>query len=239
MTKSAHKTQSMSETVGNVTHLPASMMGLGAISVAAGVIILAWPGATLTLIASVFGIFVLIYGVFRLISAIGSDQRSGGGRALLALVGVVSILVGLLVLRNPLQTLATVALLLGLFWVVSGLLETVHAAGSPGMRARGWAIAAGVVTVIAGIFVLAYPGTSLVVLVLLLGLQLIVAGIMLFAMGWQARKRARQPAPSIARPRTAPDAEGHPAAEGQATADRQATEDRQTTAERPRTSGPS
>lgn len=210
------KRRSMPETAGYLAQLPGSVIGLGIITILAGVAILVWPGATVGAIGLVFGIFLLINGVFRLVSALASDERSGGSRALVALLGVVSILVGVLVLRHPFQTLAIMTLLLGLYWVISGLLETIHAVGSPGLSGRGWAVAAGLISLAAGIVVLVYPAVSLVVLVWLLGVQLVIGGAFVVALGIQIRRELRSAAPSVPQRRA-------PSEPRQAAADRHQT----------------
>lgn len=207
MTEAAYKskTEKLTEVTGDLAHLPITIITVGVVAVAAGLIILVWPGATLALIALVVGIFLLVHGAFRLVSAVASDERTRGGRAMLALLGVVSILVGLLVLRHPLQTLAALTVLLGLYWVLSGVLETVRAIGSHGMPGRGWAIAGGLVSLAAGVVVLAYTAASLVVLVWLLGLQLAIWGVLAIATGIHVQRTLRAGPETIASPRTAPE----------------------------------
>jgi len=161
---------------------------LGVVSFVAGVLVLAWPGATVLAIAIVFAAQVLVGGVLRLVAALSAEEIRGGGRVLLALLAIVSILAGVLFLRHPFQTLTVLTLLLGLFWVLAGVLEIVHAAGARDMPARGWAIAAGVLGALAGVVVLVYPGMSLLPLVWFLGLELLIYGALTIARGLRARR---------------------------------------------------
>ncbi|HJQ48879.1 MAG TPA: DUF308 domain-containing protein [Amycolatopsis sp.] len=177
---------------GALARSSAGIISIGVIAVIAGIAVLAWPHATAKVIAIIFGIFALINGVFQLVSAIASDgPRGAGARVLLALAGVLSLLLGIVCLRHPFQTLAILTLLLGLFWVVSGVVGVVHAAGSPEMSGRGFAIFAGVITALAGIVLLVYPSVSLTVLVWLLGLQLLVSGAVVVGWGIAARHDSR------------------------------------------------
>lgn len=157
-------------------------VAFGAITLVAGILVLVWPGQSLLAIAVILGIWLLVAGVFRLVAAIALDEAQSSSRVLLALLGVLAILVGLLCLARPFQTVTALALLLGAFWVVGGVIEFFHglAARVPG---RGWAMAGGLISVIAGIVVLAYPGASLLVLVWLFGIWLIVLGIVGIAGG--------------------------------------------------------
>jgi uncharacterized membrane protein HdeD (DUF308 family) len=163
-------------------------VAFGAVSMIAGVVVLAWPGATAAVIAIIFALNVLLSGILRVVAAVGSEEAGGGGRALLAVLGIMSILVGLLCLRHPFQTVGVLVVLFGLFWIVTGVLETVHAAGSKGMPRRGWAIAAGLLSVVAGIVVLSFTAASVLALVWLLGLQLLIYGAMTISHGWQLRR---------------------------------------------------
>jgi uncharacterized membrane protein HdeD (DUF308 family) len=177
-------------------HASSWVLALGASTALAGVLVLVWPGATLKVIAVVFGIFLLVSGVFRLVSASRKDETGGVSRALVALVGVFSIVVGLLCLRNPFQTLAVLTLLLGLFWVISGGVEVVHALARRELTGRGWAIGMGGLTLAAGILVLVYPSATLLVLVWLVGLHLLLSGGIAIALGVHLHREERTVVPA-------------------------------------------
>ncbi|SER22495.1 HdeD family acid-resistance protein [Actinokineospora terrae] len=145
----------------------------GVLMVGVGVAALVWPGASLVLLAVLFGITLMANGVVRVVQAI-ADSGSGGSRVLLGLLGALSLLVGVLCLRAPLQTLALLAVLIGSWWLVSGVLAVVAALGDGG--GGGWSVALGVLSAIAGVYVLVQPGISLAALEVALGVGLIVLG---------------------------------------------------------------
>lgn len=174
--------------MGEMARSATGVIVFGAVSLVAGVVVLAWPGATLLAIAVVFASQVLVGGFLRLVAALSAEEIRGGGRVLLALLGIVSILAGVLFLRHPFQTLAVLALLLGLFWVMAGVFEVVHSSGARNMPARGWALAAGVLQVVSGIFLLSFTAVSLLALVWLLGVELLVYGAITVARGIQMRQ---------------------------------------------------
>jgi uncharacterized membrane protein HdeD (DUF308 family) len=175
--------------VGRLTQLadsPALVLAAGALSVLIGLLVLVWPGATIRIIAWLFAIQLLVAGVLQLVSAF-SAARGPGGRVLFALLGALSILVGLLCLREPLQTALVIGLLIGAMWVVQGVAGMVHAIANESGAARGWAITSGVLSVLGGAVVLVYPGTSLVVLTWLFGIVLVAIGVVLVAQGLSTR----------------------------------------------------
>jgi len=162
-------------------------MALGIISLLAGGAVLAWPGRTLIVVAVLFGIQLVVTGIFRFVAAFASEDLTGGTRVLLAVLGVLSLIIGLYAVRHVLITLIALALLLGIFWIVSGAIELFMALSHREMAHRGWNALMGIISVLAGIVVLAYPGISLLVLAIVLGAWLIVFGAMQVTLAFRIR----------------------------------------------------
>ena len=112
---------------------------------------------------------------------------------LVLLSGILNIFIGILLLTNPLQTVTALVWVLGLYWFVHGIFILV------GMfldhSAWGWKLFTGILSIIAGIYVLRYPIASAAVIpaiiVLLLGIQGLIVGIIALVMafkggGWGA-----------------------------------------------------
>src|ERR1700731_592379 len=166
------------------------MMTFGVISLLDGVAVLAWPGRTLIVIAVLFGIQLIVTGIFRFVAAFASDDLTGGTRVLLAVLGVLSLIIGLYAVRHVLVTLLALALLLGIFWIISGAVELFTALSRRGMRGRGWTATMVILSILAGIVVLVYPGITLVVLAVVLGVWLLVFGAMQIFLAFQIRSLA-------------------------------------------------
>ncbi|HEY6424226.1 MAG TPA: DUF308 domain-containing protein [Pseudonocardiaceae bacterium] len=161
---------------------PGWTIALGVLTLITGILIVSWPGPTLLVIAVLFGLQLLIAGIFRLVAALAMDELEHGSRVLFALLGILYLVAGILCLRSPFQTVAILALLLGLVWTVGGVIGIIHGIGG-NVPSRGWAIASGVISAIAGIIVLVYPISSLLALSWLLGILFIVLGIFTIAEG--------------------------------------------------------
>jgi uncharacterized membrane protein HdeD (DUF308 family) len=97
---------------------------------------------------------------------------------LLLMGGILNIIIGILLLTNPAKTTIAFAWVLGLYWLVQGILTLV------GMfldhSAWGWKLFMGILGILAGIVVMRHPIASAVVLpaiiVLLLGIQGVIVG---------------------------------------------------------------
>src|ERR1700716_3909991 len=166
------------------------IMAFGIITLLAGVAVLAWPGRTLIVIAVLFGIQLVVTGIFRFVAAFASDDLTGGTRVLLAVLGVLSLIIGLYAIRHVLVTLLALALLLGIFWVVSGTVGLFTALSHRGMQGRGWTPVMGILSIVSGIIVLAYPGISLLVLAVVLSIWLLVFGAMQITLAFRIRSLA-------------------------------------------------
>jgi uncharacterized membrane protein HdeD (DUF308 family) len=154
------------------------LLAYGILTLLAGVAVLAWPKETLLVLAVLFGVQLIISGFFRLVAALASDDLTGGTRVLLALLGVLSVIVGLWAVRHVLLTLLALTVFLGIYWVISGVIDIFTALAHRGLPARGWTAASGVLSACAGLIVLAFPGLTLLGLAVVLGIWLIIFGIM-------------------------------------------------------------
>jgi uncharacterized membrane protein HdeD (DUF308 family) len=146
---------------------------LGVVTAVAGGLIMAWPGGTLVAAAVIVGIQLIVAGVVRAVTAFTFDVESVAARILFLLLGILLVVLGIVCLRSPQRTIALLVLLFGISCVISGALELFHGFTGGG----GWAIASGIVSILVGIVVLAYPVTSVSTLVWLFGITLVVIGL--------------------------------------------------------------
>lgn len=166
----------------------------GVLTVLAGIGVLVWPGVTLLTLAILFAIQLFVLGVFRIVGAFAVPDTSAGMRVLAVIVGIVSVIVGVLCLRTPLQTIVVLTLVLGLFWLVNGITELVMGLAGRGEPGRGWTILSGVIGVLGGIVVLSAPVRSAVTLAVVLGIVLLAHGIVVTVGGFRGTGPAERPA---------------------------------------------
>jgi uncharacterized membrane protein HdeD (DUF308 family) len=164
-----------------------AVLTVAALTVAVGVLLLAWPKATLIVVAILLGAGLVISGLFRLIEGFTAKDASGGTRAAYVVIGLLAILVGLYCLRHHDVTIFLLALLVGAFWIVHGVTDLAVAATSGPAPGRGLRMVAGLIGVAAGIIVLFWPGISLVVLLTVLGIWLIFYGVVLAVLAFRLR----------------------------------------------------
>ena len=175
------------------------ILTFGILSVILGIMVMAWPHATVKVVAFIFGIELFIAGVYSLVRAFTPSAE--GERVLLAVLGVLGILVGILVLRHLFQTVALLVLLLGLYWVIHGIFEFFVGLFDRHTPGRWWVVFSGLLSFVAGVILLAWPAPTLLVVVWVLGLFLVIYGLMAVVAAFAARSirgRGRGPTPAVA-----------------------------------------
>jgi uncharacterized membrane protein HdeD (DUF308 family) len=161
------------------------VLAWGIVTLVAGVGTVVWPGRTIVVVAILIGIQFFVSGILRLVSAFAFEGE--GHRAWDVLVGLASVVVGILCLRDVFQTIAALTLIIGIMWVIQGISEFF--AGVAGLTVhRGLTILMGILGFVAGVVVLTYPITSVLTLAWVLGVWLTAYGIMLIAAAFAVRR---------------------------------------------------
>jgi uncharacterized membrane protein HdeD (DUF308 family) len=167
-----------------------AVLAFGLVTILIGVILMVFTQESVKFFAVMTAIYLLISGIFMLVSSFTTDVGGTGLRVLSALAGVASILLGIYALRDIAQAVEILVLLIGFAWIIRGIAEVIDGIASPGMPGRGWAIFMGALSLVAGIVVLVWPVTSIGVLVWVTGLWLVVLGIVEVIGSFQLRKLA-------------------------------------------------
>jgi len=158
------------------------VMLFGVAVLGVGIFFVASPHETLSTFTVIAGILLLVDGV---VAVIASIFRRGEGRGMLAMIGVLSAIAGLVLIKKPFGALVVFALIFGVWLIVAGVVRFVAAFGEPEGRAGNIAIA--IFDVIAGIVILSWPGPSLATLAVIIGIVLIFRGALWIGAGWELR----------------------------------------------------
>ncbi|MEW2565734.1 DUF308 domain-containing protein [Streptomyces sp. NPDC047070] len=174
------------EVLAKLGHSWTWILGSAVATLVPGVLVLVWPDETLHVLAVLIGLYLLVTGGFRFVASFAREDL--GERLPGLLLAVLYVLAGVLCLRNPLQTIAALSLIVGVVWLVSGILTLYTAIVAKGLPHRGFLFGAAVIGILAGIVVLALPTESARALTRLLGLWLVLLGLVevVIAFAWRA-----------------------------------------------------
>ncbi|WP_137147413.1 HdeD family acid-resistance protein [Mycolicibacterium sp. CR10] len=157
-------------------HLWKSALLSGVLAVILGAMVLAWPAITLFVAAIFFGAYLLITGISQVIFAF-SLHVSAGGRVLLFLSGAAALILAVLCFRSLQESILLLAIWIGVGFIFRGVATAVSAISDPTLPGRGWEMFIGVISLIAGVVMLAFPFASLATLTQVVGIWLIVIGV--------------------------------------------------------------
>jgi uncharacterized membrane protein HdeD (DUF308 family) len=157
-------------------HLWKSTLASGVLALALGILVLVWPGISVLVAAIVFGAYLLIAGVVQVIFAL-SLNVSVSGRLLLFISGAAALLLAALCLRSFAESILVLAVAIGVGFIFRGVATAISAISDPTLPGRPWHVFIGVMSLLAGIVLMASPLESLRILALVVGIWLIVIGL--------------------------------------------------------------
>jgi uncharacterized membrane protein HdeD (DUF308 family) len=168
-------------------------------AVAFGVVALMWPTITLLILAWAFGIYAIIDGTIQIID--GTRRRDRPRWWISLLLGLLELVAGVLALIWPGISAVALAIVIGVWALVTGFIEIFSAVRQRRERRRpGLLLLVGLVSVAAGMVILTWPVHGAVALAALVGGFAVVYGIVLAVLAL----RLRTAAPATTEPFPAP-----------------------------------
>ncbi len=165
----------------------------GTVSALAGIAVIVWPDITLLALALIAGINLMLLSGLLIGQTIGSDDE--GDHTLRIVVGIVGVVAGLIVIRRPGETLLVLILAVGIWLVLTGILELLRGVLVAGNH-RLLRFLGGVVDIVIGILVLSLPKLSLGTVAVLIGISFIIRGLSLAVTGFRQRGGSVAPMPA-------------------------------------------
>ncbi len=168
----------------------------GVLAFALGLVFLIWPGITIGTAVALFAVFCFVDAIVAVVRLFSSG-RSVGDRIVQILRMVVDVAAAVVAIAYPGATAEVLTVIIGVYAIVVGVLEL---SGSDGPLARaagssGFVVAAGVLSIIAGVLLIIWPGIGVVTLAIVFGLYLAAYGAVLLVSAAMAPKGGTVPNP--------------------------------------------
>jgi uncharacterized membrane protein HdeD (DUF308 family) len=154
------------------------------ITLAFGIMLIAWPAISLTVLVLLFGAFALVDGALTL--AMGLQIPSGeAARPVACIAGAVAVIVGIATFLWPGLTEVVLLVLVAVRAIIVGVAEMVMAVQIGRHEPAAWLFACvGLLSVAFGTLLFVYPRTGILALVWVIGLYAIVIGAISLARAW-------------------------------------------------------
>jgi uncharacterized membrane protein HdeD (DUF308 family) len=161
-------------------------LGAGVLTLIAALIVLIEPHGSLTAIAVVLGVYLVIVGIILVAGAALIDLN----RWLVVALGVLAAIAGLFVIIHPGTAITTVRIVFGIYLLITGIVHLDAARRSQGDRLAE--TLPGALGVIAGLVFLFAPKLGLAALALFVGIYLLIRAAVDFTLAWHMHRAAER-----------------------------------------------
>lgn len=161
---------------------------MGVLTIIFGFLAMAMPWITGQSILLLIGMLVMAGGVTRMIWAFKAGSLGKG--LLVFLVGVLTLLAGIVIVANPILSSGVLTIMLAAYFFVDGIAELTTAFGLPsGQDGKGWLMFDGLLTTLLGIAIsTGFPFAGVFAIGLLLGIKLLFVGVTMLTLGTAAKR---------------------------------------------------
>ncbi|MFZ4841634.1 HdeD family acid-resistance protein [Mycetocola saprophilus] len=147
----------------------------GIVAVLVGILILARPGSALIAVGWLFGLYFIVAGVMRLITAALATDSDTVYRISSGILGLLLVAGGIYTLENPVFGATILATVIGITWIIEGVAALT---GRSNDRAKWFGILYGILSIVAGVMVLFIPLSTAAILLIFAAIFLVIGGIL-------------------------------------------------------------
>jgi uncharacterized membrane protein HdeD (DUF308 family) len=165
---------------------------LGIALIVLGTVLLGSPVIATLATVTALGVLILLAGGIEIVGAFWCQEWSGFFLVLLS--GVLGVVVGLMLLGNPIQGGIALTVLLASFLFVGGIFKAV-AAIAHRFEGWGWLLLSGAIDIALGVLIwLELPMSGLTIIGVLVGICLIFRGVSWLMVGFALKRLPAKPA---------------------------------------------
>lgn len=164
------------------------LLAVGVLTVLLGLACVLWTAKTVTVLAVLFGLYLLVSGIFQLAQSFSRVEHRG----LLAISGILSVILAVYMFKaiHNDNEAALLALFIGIAWLFRGIVELIVGLQSKGVEGRGWLVTGGVLLILGALVIFVYPDLAIGTIVWISGIMLLVVGISEIVGAFQVKKLA-------------------------------------------------
>jgi len=162
----------------------------GAIAIVLGIVLIAWPEATIVVLMVLIGIWALIDGI-GLAAQVFAQGASTGQRVFFGVMALIALFVALFAIFSPDKAAAAITWVVGIWLLVRGLFELVGAFSST-ITAPRWLLVVGALIDLAlGWLFVANPGNAAKAVTVVIGILAVAWGVVFVVLALAARSASK------------------------------------------------
>ena len=164
----------------------------GVLGIIFGILALIFPGPTILSLVLLFSAYMLVDGIFGIISAVRAIRRKEDRWGLLIFEGLLSVATGILAFLWPGLTVVAFVWLIAAWAIVSGGLMTAAGFRLNIEHGRWWLVLGGLLSLAYGVLLIITPLIGAVVLTWWLGAYALIFGVALVIFSLKLRSRQHE-----------------------------------------------
>ena len=164
----------------------------GIFAIVFGLLALIFPGPTMLSLMILFSAYMLVDGIFGIISAVRAIRRKEDRWGLLIFEGLIDIAVGILAFLWPGITVVAFVLLVGAWAIVTGAVMTAAGFRLNVSHGRWWLVLSGLLSLGFGTLLVIIPLIGAVVLTWWIGAYALAFGVALVIFSFKLRSRQHE-----------------------------------------------
>ena len=164
----------------------------GIFAIVFGLLALIFPGPTMLTLVILFSAYMLVDGIFGIISAVRAIRRKEDRWGLLIFEGLIDIAVGILAFLWPGITVVAFVLLVGAWAIVTGAVMTAAGFRLNVSHGRWWLVLSGVLSLAFGTLLVIIPLIGAIVLTWWIGAYALAFGVALVIFSFKLRSRQHE-----------------------------------------------
>jgi uncharacterized membrane protein HdeD (DUF308 family) len=164
----------------------------GFLAILFGVLALSRPGATVTGLVYVFGLYAFLDGIAAFAASVNVAQLGGHWGAMF-LVGMAGVVIGVLTFMNPSATALGLIYYLAAWALLTGVLEIAAAVRLRNVIDGEWRlVVAGALSILFGVLIAGRPGAGWLSLIWVIGIYAILFGSLMLGLAFRMRGVAKR-----------------------------------------------
>jgi uncharacterized membrane protein HdeD (DUF308 family) len=152
----------------------------GLLAAVLGTVLIVWPGITIGTIVVLFAMYAFT-DAFVSVTRLFRAHRTTGERVVLGARATIEVVAGVAAIAYPAITAGAMTVLVGLFAIAVGVNEVAGSSklSKLGVSGTGWLVTSGLLSVLAGLALVIWPGIGAVTLAIVFGAYLAANGVLL------------------------------------------------------------
>jgi uncharacterized membrane protein HdeD (DUF308 family) len=163
----------------------------GVIGIVLGIVLIAWPQATIVVLMVLVGVWALIDGV-GLAAQVFAKGASAGQRVFFGVMALIALVVALVAIFRPGVAASVVTWFLGIWLLVRGLFELVGAFSSTISSPRWLLVLGALLDLVLGWLFVTHPGQSAKGIAVVIGILAIAWGVVFVVLALAARSATKE-----------------------------------------------